>query len=145
MIMPQGDSPLLSNGRASLSVLVNASTGHLLVPIESQLAGPSRHQHAATGHLQLSAIPLVTIIATDADSGANGELLYTIRSGNEAGVIRPQPNLGQLFINITNASRLTGSEWELGCGGRPRQPLLADKPCCRSCSSPVWTTWGFSP
>ena len=111
---PEVIHPILSNGRASLSVLVNASTGHLLVPIEN----PNGLGPVGTD-IPLQATPssrpflLVTIIARDADSGANGELLYTIRSGNEVGVFVLSPHLGQLFINITNASSLTGSEWEL--------------------------------
>ncbi|KAI4541113.1 hypothetical protein MG293_008255 [Ovis ammon polii] len=111
---PEVIHPILSNGRASLSVLVNASTGHLLVPIENPNGlGPAGTNIPLQATSSSRPFLLVTIIATDADSGANGELLYTIRSGNEAGVFVLSPNLGQLFINITNASRLTGSEWEL--------------------------------
>lgn len=57
---------------------------------------------------------LVTIVARDADSGANGELLYSIRSGNDAHLFVLSPSLGQLLINVTNASSLIGSQWDLG-------------------------------
>ncbi|XP_061279784.1 protocadherin-12 isoform X1 [Bos javanicus] len=111
---PEVIHPILSNGRASLSVLVNASTGHLLVPIENPNGlGPAGTDIPLQATSSSRPFLLVTIIARDADSGANGELLYTIRSGNEAGVFVLSPNLGQLFINVTNASSLTGSEWEL--------------------------------
>uniref|UniRef100_H0V684 Protocadherin 12 n=2 Tax=Cavia porcellus TaxID=10141 RepID=H0V684_CAVPO len=111
---PEVIQPVLSNGKASLWVLVNASTGHLLVPIET----PNGLDAAGTDTLPLathSSWPflLVTIVAKDADSGANGELLYSIRRGNEARLFGLSPNLGQLFINITNGSSLIGSEWEL--------------------------------
>ncbi|XP_006866320.1 PREDICTED: protocadherin-12 [Chrysochloris asiatica] len=111
---PEVVQPVLSNGKASLSVLVNASTGHLLVPIET----PNGLDPTGAGTLPL-AIPrpppflLATIVARDADSGANGELLYSIQKGNKASLFVLSPNLGQLFINVTNASSLIGSEWEL--------------------------------
>ncbi|XP_006891260.1 PREDICTED: protocadherin-12 [Elephantulus edwardii] len=111
---PEVVQPVLSNGRASLSVLVNASTGHVLVPIETPNGlGPT---HAATPTPVLQNPPpflLATIVARDADSGANGELLYSIRRGNKASLFVLSPDLGQLFINVTNASSLIGSEWEL--------------------------------
>ncbi|XP_004686609.1 PREDICTED: protocadherin-12 [Condylura cristata] len=111
---PEVIQPILSDGKASLSVLVNASTGHLLVPIETPhglgLVGtdsPPPATHSAQPFL------LSTIVARDADSGANGELLYSIQGGNDAHLFVLNPYLGQLFINITNASSLIGSEWEL--------------------------------
>uniref|UniRef100_A0A671EHA4 Protocadherin-12 n=2 Tax=Rhinolophus ferrumequinum TaxID=59479 RepID=A0A671EHA4_RHIFE len=111
---PEVIHPTLSDGKASLSVLVNASTGHLLVPIETPHglgpAGadiPLRATHISQPFL------LATIVARDADSGANGEVLYSIRSGNEAHLFVLSPHLGQLFINTTNASSLIGSKWEL--------------------------------
>lgn len=111
---PEVIHPVLSNGKASIMVLVNASTGHLLVPIET----PNGLDPVGADTLPLtthSSRPflLVTIVAKDADSGANGELHYSIRSGNEAHLFGLSPDLGQLFINITNGSSLIGSEWEL--------------------------------
>lgn len=113
---PEVIQPALSEGKATLSVLVNASTGHLLLPIES----PSGMDPAGTGptppkatHSPWSFL-LVTIVARDADSGANGELLYSIQSGNDAHLFVLSPSLGQLFINVTNASSLIGSQWDLG-------------------------------
>ncbi|XP_053422233.1 protocadherin-12 [Nycticebus coucang] len=111
---PEVIQPVLTDGKASLSVLVNASTGHLLVPIET----PNSLDPAGADTLPLvthSSQPflLATIVARDADSEANGELLYSIRSGNEAHLFILSPHLGQLFINTTNASSLTGNEWEL--------------------------------
>lgn len=111
---PEVIHPILSNGKATLSVLVNASTGHLLVPIETPHGlGPAGAsiQHLAT-HVSQPFL-LVTIVARDADSGANGEVFYSIRSGNEAHLFVLSPHLGQLFINTTNASSFIGSEWEL--------------------------------
>ncbi|XP_008586680.1 PREDICTED: protocadherin-12 [Galeopterus variegatus] len=111
---PEVTQPVLSNGRASLSVLVNASTGHLLVPIETPNGlGPAGTNAPPLAIHSSQPFLLVTIVATDADSGANGELLYSIRSGNEACLFILSPHLGQLFINITNASSLIGSQWEL--------------------------------
>ncbi|XP_058916676.1 protocadherin-12 [Kogia breviceps] len=111
---PEVIHPILSDGKASLSVLVNASTGHLLVPIETPNGvGPAGTDMPPQATPSSRPFLLVTIVARDADSGANGELLYSIQSGNEAGLFVLSPHLGQLFINITNASSLTGSEWEL--------------------------------
>lgn len=111
---PEVTHPILSDGRASLSVLVNASTGHLLVPIETPSGvGPAGADTSPLAIHGPRPFLLVTIAARDADSGANGELLYSIRSGNEAQLFVLNPHLGQLFINTTNASSLIGSEWEL--------------------------------
>lgn len=111
---PEVIHPMLSDGKASLSVLVNASTGHLLVPIETPNgpgpAGTNSPPQAAPGSQPFF---LATIVARDADSGPNGELLYSIRSGNEACLFVLSPRLGQLFVNTTNASSLIGSAWEL--------------------------------
>ncbi|XP_025301079.2 protocadherin-12 [Canis lupus dingo] len=111
---PEVIHPTLSDGKAILSVLVNASTGHLLVPIETPngLGPASADTPPLTTHSSRPFL-LATIVARDVDSGANGELLYSIRSGNEACLFVLSPHLGQLFINITNASSLIGSEWEL--------------------------------
>ncbi|XP_015341080.1 protocadherin-12 isoform X1 [Marmota marmota marmota] len=111
---PEVIQPVLSNGKASLSVLVNASTGHLLVPIETPRGlGPAGAGLPPLATPSSQPFLLATIVARDADSGANGELLYSIRSGNEAHLFVLSPNLGHLFINVTNASSLIGSEWEL--------------------------------
>ncbi|XP_047584972.1 protocadherin-12 [Lutra lutra] len=111
---PEVIHPILSDGKASLSVLVNASTGHLLVPIETPNGlGPAGADTLPLATLSSRPFLLVAIVARDADSGANGELLYSIRRGNEAHLFALSPHLGQLFINITNASSLIGSEWEL--------------------------------
>lgn len=112
---PEVIQPVLSEGKATLSVLVNASTGHLLLPIEN----PSGLDPVVTGTAPMAthspwSFLLVTIVARDADSGANGELLYSIQSGNEAHLFVLSPSLGQLFINVTNASSLIGSQWDLG-------------------------------
>ncbi|XP_069340250.1 protocadherin-12 [Eulemur rufifrons] len=111
---PEVIQPVLSDGKASLSVLVNASTGHLLVPIESPSGlGPAGADTPPLATPSSQLFLLATIVARDADSGANGELLYSIRRGNEAHLFILSPQLGQLFVNTTNASSLTGSEWEL--------------------------------
>ncbi|XP_059030872.1 protocadherin-12 [Mustela lutreola] len=111
---PEVIHPILSDGKASLSVLVNASTGHLLVPVETPNAlGPAGADTLPLATPSSRPFLLVAIVARDADSGANGELLYSIRRGNEARLFVLSPHLGQLFINITNASSLIGSEWEL--------------------------------
>ncbi|XP_008139212.2 protocadherin-12 [Eptesicus fuscus] len=111
---PEVIHPLLSDGKASLSVLVNASTGHLLVPIDTPNAlGPAGADMAPLDTHSSQPFLLATIVARDADSGANGEVFYSIRSGNEARLFVLSPHLGQLFINITNASSLIGREWEL--------------------------------
>ncbi|XP_012317343.2 protocadherin-12 isoform X1 [Aotus nancymaae] len=111
---PEVVQPVLSDGKASLSVLVNTSTGHLLVPIEtSNGLGPAGTDTPPLATHSSRPFLLTTIVARDADSGANGEPLYSIRSGNEACLFVLNPYTGQLFINITNASSLIGSEWEL--------------------------------
>lgn len=111
---PEVIHPTLNDGKASLSVLVNASTGHLLVPIETPNGlGPAGTDIPQVATHISQPFLLVTFVARDADSGANGEVLYSIRHGNEARLFVLGPHLGQLFINITNASSLIGSEWEL--------------------------------
>ncbi|XP_045675552.1 protocadherin-12 [Phyllostomus hastatus] len=111
---PEVIHPLLSDGKASLSVLVNVSTGHLLVPIETPSGlGPVGTDKAPLAMHSSQPFLLTTIVARDADSGANGEVFYSIRSGNEAHLFVLSPDLGQLFINVTNASSLIRSKWEL--------------------------------
>ncbi|XP_055478421.1 protocadherin-12 [Psammomys obesus] len=109
---PEVIQPVLSEGKATLSVLVNASTGHLLLPIDNP-SGLGTGTPPMVTHSPWSFL-LVTIVARDADSEANGELLYSIRSGNDAHLFVLSPTLGQLFINVTNASSLIGSQWDLG-------------------------------
>ncbi|XP_021520130.2 protocadherin-12 [Meriones unguiculatus] len=109
---PEVIQPVLSEGKATLSVLVNASTGHLLLPINNP-SGLGTGTPPMVTHSPWSFL-LVTIVARDADSEANGELLYSIRSGNDAHLFVLSPTLGQLFINVTNASSLIGSQWDLG-------------------------------
>ncbi|XP_037656700.1 protocadherin-12 [Choloepus didactylus] len=111
---PEVVQPVLSDGKASLSVLVNASTGHLLVPIETPSGlGPADADTPSPATHSSRPFLLTTIVARDADSGANGELLYSIQRGNELRLFVLSPHQGQLFINVTNASSLIGSEWEL--------------------------------
>nr|XP_004042754.2 protocadherin-12 [Gorilla gorilla gorilla] len=111
---PEVVQPVLSDGKASLSMLVNASTGHLLVPIETPNGlGPAGTDTPPLATHSSRPFLLTTIVARDADSGANGEPLYSIRSGNEAHLFILNPHTGQLFVNVTNASSLIGSEWEL--------------------------------
>ncbi|XP_007937249.1 protocadherin-12 [Orycteropus afer afer] len=111
---PEVIQPVLTNGKASLSVLVNASTGHLLVPVETPNGlGPINADIQPPATHGPRPFLLATIVARDADSGANGELLYSIQRGNKACLFVLSPHLGHLFINVTNASSLIGSEWEL--------------------------------
>nr|XP_035143178.1 protocadherin-12 [Callithrix jacchus] len=111
---PEVVQPVLNDGIASLSVLVNASTGHLLVPVETPSGlGPAGTDTPPLATHSSRPFLLTTIVARDADSGANGEPLYSICSGNEACLFVLNPYTGQLFINITNASSLIGSKWEL--------------------------------
>ncbi|XP_048187085.1 protocadherin-12 isoform X2 [Perognathus longimembris pacificus] len=111
---PEVIQPTLSRGKATLSVLVNASTGHLLVPMESPAAaGPGGAGTLSPAARSPQPFLLVTVVARDADSGANGKLLYHIHGGNEGHLFVLSPELGQLFINVTNASSLVGSEREL--------------------------------
>ncbi|XP_001378094.1 protocadherin-12 [Monodelphis domestica] len=106
--------PVLSGGTASISVFVNSSTGHLMVSSET----PDSYRATVSGTSSLVAsrswlFLLMTIVAIDADSGDNGNLLYAIQSGNEARLFFLDPHVGQLYINATNASSLIGTEWEL--------------------------------
>ncbi|KAM9065427.1 protocadherin-12 [Sarcophilus harrisii] len=106
--------PALHGGAASISVFVNSSTGHLIV--SSETPDPFRAASSGTGPLGASRSQLfllMTIVAIDADSGDNGNLLYAIQGGNDAHLFFLDPHLGQLYINVTNASSLIGSEWEL--------------------------------
>ncbi|XP_068958398.1 protocadherin-12 [Petaurus breviceps papuanus] len=105
--------PVLSGGAASISVFVNSSTGHLMV--SSETPDPFRASSSGTSSVasRSQLFLLVTIVAIDADSGDNGNLLYAIWSGNDAHLFFLDPHIGQLYINATNASSLIGSEWEL--------------------------------
>ncbi|XP_067422483.1 protocadherin-12 [Emydura macquarii macquarii] len=105
--------PVLVEGKARLTVLVNAQTGCLWT-------SSGHHNPQGTAVTTMTPTPssnaplLFTFAASDADSGLNGNLHYDILSGNDASLFVLDPLSGQVFINSSNASSLIGSEWELG-------------------------------
>ena len=46
--------------------------------------------------------PIVSVVATDPDSGRFGTVSYRIVAGNEAGIFRIDRNSGEIFINRPN-------------------------------------------
>lgn len=109
--------PLVEGGRASVTVLVDTSTGHVLWPEGEKSSDlvPS-----------VSAPLLFTISATDADSGLNGAFLYNLLSGNDAGLFVLDPHSGQVYLNSSNASSLVGRKWDLEVSVSDR----GEKPLC---------------
>ncbi|NXM78171.1 PCD12 protein, partial [Serilophus lunatus] len=106
-------APALVGGAATLSVLVNAETGCFWV-----VPGNGSTQEAAvvtnTTLVSCAGTPfLFTIVARDVDSGINGALRYDLVGEDDAGLFILDPLSGQVFLNSSNASSLTGSEREL--------------------------------
>ncbi|XP_066479560.1 protocadherin-12 isoform X2 [Tiliqua scincoides] len=97
-------TPELEGGCASITVLVDIDTGYVLIHRE---AGGSDLFHSVSAPL------LFTMSATDADSGLNGALRYSILHGNETGMWLLDPQSGQFYLRNNNASSLVGSEWNL--------------------------------
>ncbi|XP_061441747.1 protocadherin-12 isoform X2 [Rhineura floridana] len=97
-------NPELEGDWASVTALVDPDTGYVLVPKEEERSELTPSVNAPL---------LLSIYATDADSGLNGALLYNILSGNEVGICVLDPQSGQLYLNSSNASSLVGSEWDL--------------------------------
>ncbi|XP_019356224.2 protocadherin-12 isoform X2 [Alligator mississippiensis] len=104
--------PALVEGRAEITILVNAETGCLWTslgthsPAKASVTSMILKPNSST-HL------LFTIVASDADSGLNGDLHYNILSGNDDGLFVLDPLSGQVFINSSNISSLIGNELEL--------------------------------
>lgn len=97
-------TPEIEGGCASITVLVDIETGYALIPREAEGSDlfPS-----------VNAPLLFTVSATDADSGLNGALHYSILHGNETGMWVLDPQSGQFYLRNPNASSLVGSEWNL--------------------------------
>ncbi|XP_037958849.1 protein dachsous [Teleopsis dalmanni] len=55
-----------------------------------------------TSSATASTIPIVSVVATDPDSGRFGTVSYRIVSGNEAGIFRIDRATGEIFINRPN-------------------------------------------
>ncbi|XP_029439734.1 protocadherin-12 [Rhinatrema bivittatum] len=115
--------PVLKRDRASITVLVNAETGLLLTSVESPTADRAEYFTAVTDILgymgtppaitRSNVYPVLSIVATDADSGLNGDLTYDIVGGHDASFFALDQQLGQVYVNVSNATSLIGSEWEL--------------------------------
>lgn len=101
---PVVTKPDLEGGLASITILVDSDTGYVLVPRE---VGGSELVPSVNASL------LFTMSATDADSGSNGALLYSILRGNETGMWVLDSQSGQFYLSSNNASNLVGSEWIL--------------------------------
>nr|XP_056718796.1 protocadherin-12 [Euleptes europaea] len=106
--------PPVEGGRASVPVLVDVGTGHVLGP------------EGEKGSDLVPSPLLFTISATDADSGLNGALIYNLMSGNDAGLCVLDPRSGQVYLNSSDASFLVGREWDLEVSVSDR----AEKPHC---------------
>ncbi|XP_060109565.1 protocadherin-12 [Heteronotia binoei] len=110
--------PPVEGGRAVVTVLVDTGTGHVL---RSEGEKGSDSDPSVSGPL------LFAISATDADSGLNGALLYSLLSGNDAGLFTLDPHSGQVYLNSSNARGLVGHEWDLevSVSDRGEKPLCA--------------------
>ncbi|XP_078509655.1 protocadherin-12 [Lissotriton helveticus] len=115
--------PALKSSKASVTIMVNPDSGLLLTSLEKP--GPGRVGYLTTVATVLgypvtpSAIgisnsyPILNIIANDADSGMNSALVYYILKGNKGNLFAMDKHLGLVYLNISNASSLIGSSWEL--------------------------------
>ncbi|NWX74480.1 PCD12 protein, partial [Alca torda] len=106
-------TPALVGGAATLSILVNVETGCFwVVPGNGSTQGTAVVTNATL--VSCASAPfLFTITARDVDSGINGALRYDLVGGDDAGLFILDPLLGQVFLNASNASSLTGSERDL--------------------------------
>ncbi|XP_030067896.1 protocadherin-12 [Microcaecilia unicolor] len=107
--------PVLKGDRASITVLVNSETGLLLTSIETSTEVTNTLEHPGTPPTvpRSNIHPVLSIVATDADSGLNGDLMYDIVWGNDVNLFALDQHSGQVYVNVSNASSLIGSEWEL--------------------------------
>ncbi|NWV18849.1 PCD12 protein, partial [Origma solitaria] len=105
--------PVLVGGVATLSVLVNAETGCFwVVPGNGSTQGAAAVTNSTPASCPGTPF-LFTIVARDVDSGTNGALRYDLVGGDDAGLFILDPLLGQVSLNTSNASSLTGSQREL--------------------------------
>ncbi|XP_069510209.1 protocadherin-12 [Ambystoma mexicanum] len=114
--------PVLKGGKASITVMVNPESGLLLTSAEKASHSRTGYFTAVTNVLAeaemipdigSNSYPILNIMASDADSGLNGALVYHILKGNEAGLFHLDRRLGQVYLNMSNASSLIGRSCEL--------------------------------
>ncbi|KAM4748756.1 protocadherin-12 [Rhinophrynus dorsalis] len=114
--------PPLKRDHASVTVLVNAETGHLLSSMEvsnfqalrysASESNTLRAQEILTGMDSVNIQPILQVVATDADSDQNAKLHYHLRDDHH-GLFAMEEYLGHIYINASNASYLIGSAKEL--------------------------------
>ncbi|KAM8971898.1 protocadherin-12 [Pelodytes ibericus] len=110
--------PHLKRGHASITVLVNAETGHLLSsmemtnPQDTDNSKPGNNfagnQDTITDLSHLNIHQIFQVVATDADSDQNADLLYHLVDGHQ-GLFSVDTKLGHIYVNASNASFLIGS------------------------------------
>ncbi|KAG8579436.1 hypothetical protein GDO81_010886 [Engystomops pustulosus] len=116
--------PKLKRGQASITVLVNAETGYFLSAMEvanSEAFGLTSDE-ILSETAKLNKHPLYQVVATDADSEENAQLLYHLE-GNHQGLFVMDGHLGHIYLNASNASNLIGNSFDLDVtvrdGGTP--------------------------
>ncbi|XP_053574607.1 protocadherin-12 isoform X2 [Bombina bombina] len=114
--------PPLRKGHASITVLVNAETGHPFSSIE--MHNSQKHGHSTSekrvlinmdipmASTKFNTHPIFHVLATDADSNQNAELIYWLKDDHH-GLFVIDEHIGQLYLNASNASYLIGNTLNL--------------------------------
>ncbi|XP_067852075.1 protocadherin-18-like [Heptranchias perlo] len=75
-----------------------------------------------------SVYPVTTVKAEDADSGANGELLYKLVGGDGEGVFSVNGSTGEIRAAVCNVGDLLAKEWTIVvCAGDRGSPSLSSR------------------
>ncbi|CAH2275957.1 protocadherin-12 [Pelobates cultripes] len=114
--------PPLKGGRATITILVNAETGHLLSSMDKIISQDGKHYtfgKSFAGPHEIAADlshhnmhQILHVVATDADSNQNAELLYHL-ANNHYGLFAIDTNLGFIYANVSNGSHLIGNALDM--------------------------------
>ncbi|KAJ8246886.1 hypothetical protein GJAV_G00256460 [Gymnothorax javanicus] len=116
---PVIEDPLPKNGKASLSVPVNAEKGEIVAELGDALKDTQNNLFELPSRMRNHSVQVRpqgylagTIRASDADSGLNGKLKFKIQGGNSAGLFWLDDSTGQLYVNTSNATDLIDKKIE---------------------------------
>ncbi|XP_027010551.2 protocadherin-12 isoform X1 [Tachysurus fulvidraco] len=105
--------PLPKKGVAVVSVPVNADKGEIVTELKDKVHGTINPLSNNSSQYRLEGFLATTILASDSDSGFNGNLKFKIIAGNPSRLFWLNETTGQLYVNTTNATELIGKAFKV--------------------------------
>ncbi|GAA6105497.1 protocadherin-12 isoform X1 [Tachysurus ichikawai] len=105
--------PLPKKGVAVVSVPVNADKGEIVTELKDKVHGTIHPLSNHSSQYRLEGFLATTILASDSDSGFNGNLQFKIIAGNPSRLFWLDETTGQLYVNTTNATELIGKAFKV--------------------------------